>query len=41
MGEISAPAQKGYGWNPEKYCEGVSSADLLKDGNCADTVKVS
>lgn len=37
MSENSSPAQEGYGRNPEKYCEGVSNADLLKDGICPDT----
>ncbi len=37
MSEISAPAQEGYGRNPEKYCEGVSNTDLLRDGICSDT----
>ena len=37
MSENSSPAQEGYGRNPEKYCEGVSSADLLKDGIYPET----
>ncbi len=37
MSEILAPAREGYGRNPEKYCEGVSNTDLLRDGICSDT----
>ena len=37
MSEISTSAREGYGRNPEEYCEGVSNADLLRDGICPDT----
>jgi len=40
MVEISKPAQKGNGRNPEENCAGVSNTDELEDGICPDTANV-